>query len=1182
MAIDKARIESIAVDTVNMYISENTANLSGELAKSDTGISVDGEVIFYSSQARKVSTFGGTIPVQVKGTEVSLISKGKAAFRKFDLDTFRNFLKLNGVLVFLVEEIFLNGKVKEKQIFYKYLDASFLIDIINRLSKKDGTYRTIYLDKLSDDIDFDDEIDKIRITRGSMPPGLALYKARNNDPELINTTGLQDFIEIVEGVTKEVKDSEFYDDSSVFLQQAISQINNVLSQDFLFDYEDAVLLASIFVENKKYMLLQKNTKNKVLIFLAKVSNYRRDFDEAKRWLESVTEINESDLYFYHREIFVANTCSLEESEAMDALSKWERKIDKDLYKFYYEIENKLILNDDLEKIEENSVGKDDYLYLIGMAYSNNREYKQAARCFEKIKNNRSAQAWKIINYFRGTIDEILWIKNPEKIKKLATYGQELQEYLNLLAAKQLDLSEGSYIHQLIESIIKPEKFIGKELGTSREQDTAIIQALLVNEEFATVVEYLKNYGDLDFSMTYFLLVALSKKNDFSEIVLMIESIYQKSSDLAEDMKMLLEDFYIDALIRTEDITRVENLSQENLNMAKVHQLRILLFKLETNGAFTNTEFNQLQQIIDHLETDVEFKILNEIIFRYDNFDFVKQTWNQLRESHSDYIVEAICKKMLKNGDQESLLYLLDVFKWYQENKILKDELVIYELQAYYFLEQYKALARRVNQIEHPDDQALNLLLISKIKLKDQEDIEKLLETASMSENQELKLNAGIGYIAFRVDPIRGSKILLREIIESDFQNEEMGRVYVMQRFDGLRDLDDEKELSNFAGKRLYYYELMSGKERREIIVIPKDWKYPLHGQLRSITPESRESVLLRSRRVDDAVVLGKKSYRIIQKIPISRYVHNRMVPVTVGPPESDKPMKSFDIDIEKNDFSEIVEFLEQNNKQKQEAIDQMQKLRFTGFVQHLGSYDEVFNLFATLLNDEGFVYSLGRADSIFVEDKMQLSLSSLVVLENYDIGDIVKLYPNLAIDKEIPKHIEHVFEIESNQGYDLKKFNVYENQPYITERTEEEYQKQLEYLTNLLQLTDNIRIKNEAAFIHPKYKEIFEYDACSIQSAIDHGYKLIIEDCVMQQSFNGISVLGLVHEAFIKISPDIGRYMDFLLKLEESNNEYEITHTILTELAQAAASYESTEIFSKLERWIHLRLTKNMKNFNQE
>lgn len=117
MKIDNSRIEEIAVDTVNAYISERTRRVSGKLEKADTGISVDGEIIFYLEAERKISTFGGTIPVQVKGKRVDSISEITSVFRKFDIETYRNFLKLDGVLVFLVEEMFDKGLIFEKQIF---------------------------------------------------------------------------------------------------------------------------------------------------------------------------------------------------------------------------------------------------------------------------------------------------------------------------------------------------------------------------------------------------------------------------------------------------------------------------------------------------------------------------------------------------------------------------------------------------------------------------------------------------------------------------------------------------------------------------------------------------------------------------------------------------------------------------------------------------------------------------------------------------------------------------------------------------------------------------------------------------------------------------------------------------------------------------------------------------------
>lgn len=117
MKIDNSRIESVAVDAVNTYISDRTRRLSGKLEKSDTGILVDGEIISFTGSERKVSTFDGTIPVQVKGKKVDTISLKTARFGNFDVGTFKNFMRLDGVLVFLVEQVFEDDLIKENKSF---------------------------------------------------------------------------------------------------------------------------------------------------------------------------------------------------------------------------------------------------------------------------------------------------------------------------------------------------------------------------------------------------------------------------------------------------------------------------------------------------------------------------------------------------------------------------------------------------------------------------------------------------------------------------------------------------------------------------------------------------------------------------------------------------------------------------------------------------------------------------------------------------------------------------------------------------------------------------------------------------------------------------------------------------------------------------------------------------------
>ncbi|HGM4084609.1 TPA: hypothetical protein ACKPEE_001956 [Listeria monocytogenes] len=1177
MKIDNSRIEEVAVDTVNAYISEKTRKLSGKIEKADTGISVDGEIIFYSDTERKISTFGGTIPVQVKGKVVDSISAITSIFRRFDIETFRNFLKLDGVLIFVVEEVFKDGLIFEKQIFYKYLDVLKLIEIVSDLSQSGNTYKSVSFDKLTLETDFDEVVDKIRIIRRTMPVGLAIYKAFNERESQSKDSILQNFDEIVEGVTREIRDSDFYDESSEFLRQAIPQIEQYISQDFVFSFENAILLAASFIEDERYKLLQKSTCNKVLIFLAKLDNYRKEFDTAKSKLEEISDLDNKYQSYYSRELFISNINFLNRDEAIRTIEEinWDKDYQKDLYKLFYEVETRII---SIEKLtNKGKLYKDnpDFLYLIGTGFSNNKMFLQASEKFSLIQGNINIQALKIIDYFRGVVDEILIFKDPDKINKLERYYNELKQYLDLLEEKKLSLSLGNDILNSILSIIEPQEFITMKMGTSDALDNTILQSLLILGSYQKIIDYLQvKEKKTDFTSLYFLFVALDKMGKHDLIIHEIEHIANNLCKPNEEIQLLLGDFLVESLVKLDAINRLNSIINENFNLSNFHYLRVYLFKIESNHNLTVKEIDHIGQISLSIRDEAEVRILCNFIYKYNDVEFVKEMWINLRELFSGLVFEAVCTNLLRSGDEDSLLYILEVVKWSEEIGIENEKLLMFELQAYYFLEQYKAILVRVNKEDNPNEQVLNLQLIAKINLKDDTEVENILEQGSVSQNIDFKLNAGLGLIVFGIDPVRGSKFLLRELIETNFQDIEIGKNYVMQSLDSLRNYDAEKELSKISGHRQYYYVLTSGKEKLEIITLPTEWECLKLENFKIIRSNSKEYRLLLTRNVGANVKIGKKTYRLSQKIPLSRFVYDKMLPFCVGDANSNGVIRSFTTD--NDNFSEIVDFMKEENTQKTEILEKMKKYGFTGFVRYLCSEDELFNFFYSVYSDKDFVFNLGQIVPQEKNQKIQLSLSSLVFLQKYELGEILYVYTELYLDLDVSKRIVDIVNKEINQGYDVKKLYIIDSSPVISERNEKQYQEQLEYLDNLVDLTDKITNKNEAIFIHSNFKKYFSYDASSIQSAQDNSNLFVVEDRLIQTKYDGVSVLGMVHEYFMNICPNIERYINFLLKLQDDNNIYSLSIELKLEIAKAIKETEDEKLHKKYYDWIEKMININL------
>lgn len=1173
--VDNSRIEEIAVDTVNTYMSEKTRRISGQLEKSDTGISIDGELIFYLEKERKVSTYGGEIPVQVKGQTVQKISENTSAYRKFDKDTYVNFLKLDGVLVFVVEELFDDDLIKEKQIFYKYLDVVELISILSDFEKSGNKTKTLHLDKLDTHIDFDEIIDEIHRIRRKMPAALGLYTSSNKKNINLDNNILQNLEGVLEDVKKEIRQSDFYDEKSEFLKQAVPRIKDYLSKDFVFDYEDAVILASSFIINDNYQLLQKETKNLVLLFLAKISNYQKNYENAKSKLNEINNLDNIYKYYYEREKYVADITLLDDANVFDCLAKvqWQNETDKELYRLLYRVESMRISTNELKKI---SCKNDNFRYLVGIGYANNFNYLDASKVFSEIKENTTIKILEIMNYLRVVTEEVLFEDNYSKIEKLKIYQKEMKEKLVELEQKNLTLEQGDLVHNLMLSMTDPQLFIDKELGKTEEDDKIIIQSLIITKNYQKVIDYLIGKNLTDFNFLLFLFFSLVKDKQYNIVISKINTMIHSEVKIPEAFFELLGDYLIDALINlneTEKLYNVEELKKEYYFISDIHCMKIYLYKAEMKKKFLDKELIDIDIFVKEVKSELEIGLLCSFISKYNNIQFTKKVWEELKDDYYEEFSEVVSVVMLREGSKENLIFALDVIKWTERYCVLSKKLIMIECQIFSMLEQYKAILNRISNLEEKDEDILNLQVIAQIHLEDETDIEQLFDMGVASNHLDFKLNSGLGLMIFGIDPVKGSKILLKELIETNFQNVDLGKNFVLQSLNSLREYSHEKELSKISGKRFYYYELIHGKQIKKILTIPSEWDTSdLYGY-ETITNTNTIFYLLTSKEVNGSIKINNKNYKVSKKIPLSQYVYNKMIQHCMGGVKSDSLIRSFSI--EGKDFSEITTFMEKENENKLSVIEEMKKFNFTGFLQFICSEEDVIPFMQAMYNDPEYFFDLGKI-VVAKGCRMQLSLSSLILIKKYELEEVIQDNPDICIDLEIQQRIEKLIKKETNQGYDIKRMHIFEGQPVIIERTEEEYYRQLYYLNELLEIVNSIKNKNESMFIDPQLKEVFRYDACSVQSSIDNSNLLLIEDSVIQKIYDSISVLGIVHNYFINAQSNIEKYIDFLLALDETNNLYSISFPYKLEIAQKVLTQNKNETLFKYRKWIKNQMNKNI------
>lgn len=199
-----------------------------------------------------------------------------------------------------------------------------------------------------------------------------------------------------------------------------------------------------------------------------------------------------------------------------------------------------------------------------------------------------------------------------------------------------------------------------------------------------------------------------------------------------------------------------------------------------------------------------------------------------------------------------------------------------------------------------------------------------------------------------------------------------------------------------------------------------------------------------------------------------------------------------------------------------------------------------------------------------------MSLTSAVFLTEYGLQDILHYFTNTVIDKESLIKIDRILEDLLNSEVNIKKLSYLEGQVVLNERTEEQYDNQIEFLGKLDSLLKDIQINSDTTFVEPNFFKIFNYDSYNLQASIDNKRFFVVEDKSIQGLYNGISVMGLVHKYFTEINIDIDEYLTLLIKINEDKNIIEFTQEQILQIAFMSKEKEST--YKKFSEWNRKRI----------
>ncbi|GAA0135364.1 DUF4365 domain-containing protein [Paenibacillus sp. YSY-4.3] len=139
MKLSKTTIERLAVHAIRNEVNKPPYLLRADITEGDKGISFDGEINVFIDDSEKAESFYGSVPVQVKGTNVESFSNDKVNLR-LKIAHYKNYYKKGGAVIFVVEI-----KGQENKIFYRQLLPLDLSNIIKNCKSKNLKSNTIEL-----------------------------------------------------------------------------------------------------------------------------------------------------------------------------------------------------------------------------------------------------------------------------------------------------------------------------------------------------------------------------------------------------------------------------------------------------------------------------------------------------------------------------------------------------------------------------------------------------------------------------------------------------------------------------------------------------------------------------------------------------------------------------------------------------------------------------------------------------------------------------------------------------------------------------------------------------------------------------------------------------------------------------------------------------------------------------
>ncbi|REC31605.1 hypothetical protein CF160_03740 [Enterococcus pseudoavium] len=1184
--MSNTRIEKKAVSTVNDLFLNHSKKIDPNLASGDKGISFDGNAILFSNEEITKSSYLSSIPVQVKGTEVSNFSESIASYYDFDKETFKNFLHEDGVVVFLVE--ILKDDFQETKVFYCFLDAENLEKILSELKNNGKNTKVIKLEELSSEVDLDERFREIAIRRkvyGFKDAKLDTFLKKGSSFEIFHN----DFDKsVVEKSRKNIELYEYKNPDSQFNIELKKRMMEALSQTILLD---TFAIAEVYGKIERLELLEVlPEENRYLALLIKVRYLAMNgkYESARKVLKEGMNPSESLKKIYDKVFIEANFNNKELEQLLEetTLSVEERNLYKSKYYLLKKEMNQFrdFLYSKQKNNKEWEYLRGEYFLCIGNSKAASEVFSQLSEesFMVELKYKELFSRFSVIgNEFFFSSQE----RTEENINKLDLLLSEIE-----LLRKKVEEIDGIEMPALEELYFEATNFFNPEEGLK------VINESLSQKENDYDAEYLSEWkvkvlfllGRYDEALSYIDLVPndiqnnnvtllktliLTRKSSFEVALEFISSFFCSNESKGNERSFgFMAHMYLEIARNYQDINE-EDFENTIQNLLTKYQLDfpILLDLENTRKKFGYKNYGN------------SFGLFRSRFIEYPDERKIDDLASFLMQNNEMLLAEKLYSDMCKVNKQTTdelmaSLYLLndksdkclEVLEKYSDIELSK-KMLAYKADAYNRMNQYRATLQLYKNRNDTFDEYLMQVLIAKIIMGDAIDVDLMIEQGMKSSNTNFEVNAALAQIKFAFDVKNGFQVIEKYVLMNQFDNRQLNLSIIQN---ALIEVKEGTSLDTYHEVDLKWFKFKTEKGYREFVLVPSRWNIRNFGNLEFQETDSDFKLIVQGISVGDYVEIENESVILIEEKPLSIFILHEAMKRESGEMGSGKPLTLITLDFEENTLDELTKVLKEFDRTEQyNEIKKLYNQFHAPFIyHHLVSEEEMFKLYFQIFNDADFIYYVGDELSYNSNINYQISISSMAFLASLNLLDILRENQNVFIEETQKRWIENVFLKNLNSKH-FGRIGLLNNEELFLNEETEEQKKMLSNIYRRIALTTPKLKSNDIGKISPKINSIIRFDESNIQAAMDHENVLLIEDEAIQsigeEAFGlQVSSIGmLISHYFLDIEKDVDKYLDIHIQCIKQKSAWRLQKSTINKIIDLVKSSNSTNLIKKFNIW---------------